>query len=144
MKVKSNKNCFRNLILNMRNLKKRCCSLWFTVVIFLFGIGTGWSNWPQPAKLLPPDGAANDYFGATVATSGEYAVGWQIGFWSNVPPDAVNPYNRPEKLLWLINPSTDRIRSTEVGIDTFPERPNDVCYHYLRAEFVTIRSDHFC
>jgi len=36
------------------------------------------TSWVQEAKLLPPDGAADDFFGLSVSISGDYAV---VGAW---------------------------------------------------------------
>jgi hypothetical protein len=58
---------------------------------------------------------------------------WRIGFWSNVPPGAVDPdiyYSYPDKLLWQIEVPADRVKSEWVGSDEFPQRPLETCFQY--------------
>jgi len=57
-------------------------------------------------------------------------VGWRIGFWSNVPVGAVADFSYPEKLLWQIEISADRVQIEQVGQDFFPQRPPDTCFQY--------------
>jgi hypothetical protein len=56
-------------------------------------------------------------------------IEWHIGFWSNVPKDLMG-FSYPERLLWSIDISADRVRSEYVGDDKFIEKPSDSCFRY--------------
>ena len=58
-------------------------------------------------------------------------VAWQIGFWSNVPAGAVEPYSFPERLLYDFTVPASRVDVNQVGTDEFcTVYPNDVAYQY--------------
>ncbi len=59
-------------------------------------------------------------------------VGWLVGFWDNVPADATGetPYSHPGKLLKFIQIPADRVKIEWVGMDRFPQKPNDTCFQY--------------
>lgn len=51
-------------------------------------------NWPQQARITASDGAANDYFGSSVAVSGDIAVVGLNGLSADLSRDAAYVYSR--------------------------------------------------
>jgi len=63
-------------------------------------------------------------------------IGWQIGFWSNVPAGASSDpfidFSYPEELLWQVQVPAARVQVKRVGIDEHPmlEGFLETCFQY--------------
>jgi hypothetical protein len=55
---------------------------------------------------------------------------WHIAFWSNVPSDSYYNYSRPSAPLWQLDVPADAVSESYVGLDRFPDKPTDACFHY--------------
>jgi hypothetical protein len=50
------------------------CLFGGVVLLCSLGLARADTAWPEKQKLLPSDGAADERFGSTVSTSGDYAI----------------------------------------------------------------------
>ena len=56
------------------NQNKKLLVLMTVIICSSAFIATAQADWPQQDKLLPADGAADDWFGESVSVSGDYAI----------------------------------------------------------------------
>ena len=58
---------------------------------------------------------------------------WRIAFWSHAQADSRYAFGRPDKLLWVVNATPDRVLEDRAGLDEFPTKPSDTAFRYSLA-----------
>lgn len=56
---------------------------------------------------------------------------WRIGFWSHAKADFRHPFGRPDRLLWVVTATPDRVMEEKAGTTEFPQKPSDTAFRYL-------------
>jgi len=56
---------------------------------------------------------------------------WRIAFWSSAKADSRYNFSRPDKLLWVVSVTPDRVQEEAAGIDEFPQKTSDKVFRYL-------------
>jgi len=93
-----------------------CIGTMPVTTVYWWGSYYGWNGEPEQQPTQP--------------------IGWNIGFWSNVPADPGGiPFSHPGEMLWKIDVEPTRVISRQVGIDNFTGHPPDICFkHSLKLE----------
>jgi hypothetical protein len=55
---------------------------------------------------------------------------WRIAFWSHAKADSRYAFSRPDRLLWVVNATPDRVQEERAGLDEFPGKPSDTAFRY--------------
>ena len=55
---------------------------------------------------------------------------WRIAFWSNAKADSRYAFSRPDKLLWVVSATADRVQEERAGVGRIPQDPSDTVFRY--------------
>jgi len=55
---------------------------------------------------------------------------WRIAFWSTAKADSRYAFSRPDKLLWVVTATPDRVLEERAGVSQFPTHSSDTVFRY--------------
>ena len=55
---------------------------------------------------------------------------WRIAFWSAAKADSRCAFSRPDKLLWVVSATADRVAAEVAGSNEFPKASSDTVFRY--------------
>jgi len=55
---------------------------------------------------------------------------WRIAFWSTAKADTRYAFSRPDKLLWVVSVTPNRVLEEKAGSDEFPKNTSDTVFRY--------------
>jgi hypothetical protein len=55
---------------------------------------------------------------------------WRIAFWSTAKADSRYAFSRPDKLLWVVSATPERVLEEKAGVNEFPKHSSDTVFRY--------------